>query len=99
MATKAYRRPPGHAPTHGSALDTFRELRAAAVMITEMDFAEPSEAAYYAASNYIVERCDLLVAVWDGRLAVGLGGTGHAVARANELGRDVMITWPQGVQR
>jgi len=83
----------------GSALDTYLRLRAAAEQITELAFDQPGEPAYHAAGNFIAEHCDLLVAVWDGQPARGLGGTADTVAHANELGRDVLISWPRGVQR
>ncbi|QWF80985.1 hypothetical protein [Amycolatopsis sp. CA-230715] len=83
----------------GADLTTYLGLRAAAHTVTELDFPSPSEKAFDAAGKYVVEHCDLLVAVWDGRPAHGLGGTGDAVARARKLHRDVLITWPEGVRR
>jgi hypothetical protein len=80
-------------------LAVYQTLRAAATEVTELDFAEPSETAFDAAGKYVVEHCDLLVAVWDGQPAHGLGGTGDAVAHARELRRDVLISWPEGVRR
>ncbi|ACU34159.1 hypothetical protein [Actinosynnema mirum] len=77
----------------------YRELLARADTVTELDFPEPGEQAYYAAGHHVAECCDLLVAVWDGQPARGLGGTADAVAHARELGRDVMIVWPEGVRR
>ncbi|MFE5564803.1 hypothetical protein ACFQ68_07410 [Amycolatopsis japonica] len=83
----------------GDALATYQRLLAAAETVTELDFAEPGEEAFDAAGKYVVEHCDLLVAVWDGQPAHGHGGTGDAVAHARRLGRDVVITWPEGVRR
>lgn len=83
----------------GEALDTYLRLRAAATTITELEFEQPGESAYHAAGNFIVEHCDLLVAVWDGQPAKGLGGTGDAVKHARELGRSMVISWPEGLQR
>jgi hypothetical protein len=37
------------------------------------------EEAYFAAGKNIVNRSELLIAVWDGKPAVGLGGTGDIV--------------------
>lgn len=45
-------------------------------------FNEPSDPAYMAAGKYIVENCELLIAVWNGQPAKGLGGTGDVVAYA-----------------
>jgi hypothetical protein len=80
-------------------LAVYRELRAAAAEVTELDFIEPSESAFDAAGKYVIEHCDLLVAVWDGQPAHGLGGTGDAVAHARALGHDVLISWPEGIRR
>ncbi len=83
----------------GHALDTYHRLLGAATETTRLPFEAPDEAAFHAAGTYIVEHCDLLVAVWDGRPARGLGGTGDAVAHARALGREVLVSWPQGVER
>ncbi len=64
-----------------------------------LDFAEPSEAAFMAAGEAVVGRCQVVIAVWDGLPAAGLGGTADAVARARELGRRVIVIWPTGVTR
>lgn len=83
----------------GEAQRVYRELLGRADTVTELDFPEPGEQAYYAAGHHVVKRSDLLVAVWDGQPARGLGGTADAVAHARELGRDVVIVWPEGVRR
>jgi hypothetical protein len=75
------------------------DLLGRASNITHLPYDEPSEEAYDAAGLWIVERCDLLIAVWDGEPARGLGGTADAVAHANRLGRTVHILWPEGVRR
>ena len=51
------------------------------------------------AAHAIVERCDLLIAVWDGQRAVGKGGTGDVVAYAKKLGVDIRVIWPTGSRR
>ena len=90
----------GYADTFNPGdLAIYQKLRAAATEVTELDFAEPSETSFDAAGKYVAEHCDLLVAVWDGQPAHGLGGTGDAVAHARALGRDVLISWPEGIRR
>jgi len=42
------------------------------------------EEAYFAAGKEIVNRAELLIAVWDGKPAVGLGGTGDIVNYAQK---------------
>lgn len=83
----------------GQTLDTYLRLLARATTITGLDFDQPNETAYNAAGTFIVEHCDLLIAVWDGQPARGLGGTGDVVRRARKINREVLIIWPRGVQR
>jgi hypothetical protein len=67
--------------------------------VTRLNFPEPSEPAYWAAGRRVVDGCDILVAIWDGRPARGLGGTGDVVAYAETRGKDVRVIWPEGVVR
>ncbi|MFI9011177.1 hypothetical protein ACIGNX_28470 [Actinosynnema sp. NPDC053489] len=83
----------------GAGLTGYRQLLAVANEVVELDFDRSDEPAYLAAGHFVVEHCELLVAVWDGQPARGPGGTADAVARARELGRDVLVTWPSGVRR
>jgi hypothetical protein len=53
-------------------------LRAAAESI-RLPFDQPGEPAYYAAGKEIVDRSDLMIALWNGLPARGLGGTGDIV--------------------
>jgi hypothetical protein len=57
------------------------------------------EEAYYAAGRWIVDHADRMVAVWDGRPARGLGGTGDVVAYARRTGVPVTVLWEPGVRR
>jgi len=45
------------------------------------------EEAYLAAGQLVIDRCELLLAVWDGQPAGGLGGTGDAVSYALQQGK------------
>jgi hypothetical protein len=56
-------------------------------------------AAYLCASQYLIDRCDLLLAVWDGSPATATGGTAEAVKYARERGRPLVLVWPHGAQR
>ena len=47
--------------------------------------------AYERAGRYVVDRCDALIAVWDGEKSGGRGGTAEIVAYAQERG--VPIAW------
>jgi hypothetical protein len=42
--------------------------------------------AYLAAGKYVLEHCDVLIAIWDGKAAHGIGGTGDIVRLAREKG-------------
>ncbi|MET8154081.1 hypothetical protein ACIBSW_09385 [Actinoplanes sp. NPDC049668] len=77
----------------------FEELRRAAATVVTMPYPEPSEHAFLAAGQALVERCDHLFAVWDGRPARGLGGTADIVAYARARGLPVTVLWVDGVLR
>jgi hypothetical protein len=82
-----------------AARKRFEELRQAADEVITLPYPEPSKEAFLAAGLVLVERCDHLFAVWDGREARGLGGTADVVAYARTRGREVTILWPQGLSR
>jgi hypothetical protein len=69
---------------------------AAASAIHNMPYATAGSAAYLAASKDLVDRCDQLIAVWDGSLD---SGTGQAVAYARQENRDVRVLWPENARR
>jgi hypothetical protein len=77
----------------------FELLRRAAARVTTLPYAEPSEQAFLAAGQALVDRCDHLFAVWDGHPARGVGGTADVVAYARERGRPVTVLWVAGVLR
>ncbi|MEV6416704.1 hypothetical protein [Kribbella sp. NPDC051718] len=79
--------------------DLFDELLSAAVEVTYLPFDEPGRDAYMAASEELVSRSDLLIAVWDGKPAGGYGGTADVVAYALSQGRRVLVLWPEGAER
>jgi hypothetical protein len=86
----------GYEATFGSvaARETFLRLRAAAAERVLLDHPAPTEEAFWAAGREIVERCELLLAVWDGAAARGLGGTADVVRYARERGRRVLHVHP-----
>ena len=77
----------------------FENLRRAAVRVVTLPYPEPSEQAFLAAGQALVDRCDHLFAVWDGRPARGVGGTADVVAYARSRGRAVTVLWVEGVLR
>jgi hypothetical protein len=70
-----------------------------ATKIEVLPFDEPSEEAYMAAGFRIVDTAELLLAVWDGQPARGLGGTADVVGYAHAKGTPVVVVWPPGVRR
>ncbi|WP_143673895.1 hypothetical protein [Streptomyces sp. or20] len=70
-----------------------------AVSRTELSFSAPSEDAYMAAGQEVVDQSDVLLAVWDGKPAGGKGGTADVVDYAQRQGMDVRIIWPLGATR
>lgn len=47
------------------------------------------DAAYERAGHYVIERCDMLIAIWDGKPAAGRGGTAQIVEYARGAGRTI----------
>jgi hypothetical protein len=70
-----------------------------AASIERLAFPHPSEEAYLAAGQRVVDLSDMLIAVWDGRQAQGKGGTADIVTYANSRGTRVTVVWPKGVER
>lgn len=76
--------PPGKARTH------YLELLGRSRVQHKLPFAHSGPAAYAALGRALVERADLLVAVWDGRPAPDDGGTGGVVAYARRRGLPII---------
>jgi hypothetical protein len=68
----------------------FRWLLADASEAIRLPFDAPSEAAYYEAGKVAVDESDVVIAVWDGKPAKGLGGTGDIVQYARVRGKKVI---------
>lgn len=69
----------------GPRRDSYERLRAVARHETRLPFVTRSDEAYKAAMRWLVDHCDILVAVWDGQPAAGVGGTGDAVRYARNI--------------
>jgi hypothetical protein len=65
---------------------SFRELLAQAEETLVLPRLASDEESYLAAGTRIVDSIDLLVAIWDGRPARGIGGTADIVAYAESRG-------------
>lgn len=70
-----------------------------ACSVDPLPYAVPTPEAHMAAGRRLVDRCDRLVAVWDGAPARGLGGTADVVTYARQRSVPVEIIWPAGAWR
>jgi hypothetical protein len=73
--------------TEASRREFFELLARAEEIVGPPSSASSREEAYEAAGAYVVERCEVLLAVWDGRPARGRGGTAQIVGLARARGR------------
>jgi hypothetical protein len=71
--------------------DALLALLERADQVVDLPPARTRDEAYLAAGQYIVARSDVLLSVWDGQPARGLGGTGDVVAAARRQG--VPLAW------
>lgn len=72
-----------------SETDAFQTLLAHCSNVTTLAFDGTPERSYLAAGKYVVDHSELLIAVWDGKPAAGVGGTGDIVAYAKRLGKPI----------
>lgn len=72
-----------------------RELLARTIDVRVSGTAHERDAAYLECGLQTVESADLLIAVWDGMPARGLGGTGDVVAFARSLGLPLVLVEPE----
>lgn len=72
-----------------NTLANFTRLLRQAAVIVRLPYSHPSEDAFWAGGRWIVEHSDIVLAIWDGKPAKGLGGTGDAVAYARKLNKAV----------
>ena len=80
-------------------VNEFDELIGRAVAVHTMPFASSGREAYVAASEDMLDRCDLLLAVWDGIPSRQPGDTAHVVATARRRRIPVRVLWPAGADR
>ncbi|WP_243708763.1 hypothetical protein [Actinomadura sp. GC306] len=92
------------APDRREALPASQRARhdralAAATEVRRLPFARSTPAAHRAANLAMLDAADELIAVWDGRPALGPGGTAEAVDEARRRGIAVSLVWPRGAAR
>lgn len=64
----------------------YRRLRKLATVVMELPFKRPTPAAFLAAGRAAIDRGEVVVAVWDGEPAHGMGGTAEVVQYARNKG-------------
>ena len=74
----------------------FRDLLALADDVETMPYPTSSRAAYFAASEAMLNRCDMLLAVWNGNPSRRMGDTADVVRKAREMRIPVIVIWPPG---
>jgi hypothetical protein len=74
--------------------DPFSELLEQASSVQTMPFETSDRHAYLAASEAMLSRCDLLLAVWDGGPSLRVGDTAHVVEKAQARAVPVEVLWP-----
>lgn len=70
-----------------SDMATYLRLKNAASRLEILESSFPDEIAFLEAGKRVVDRCELLIAVWDGLPSHGLGGTADVVNYAILTGR------------
>ena len=76
--------------------DEFAALLGRAASTVVLAAHETREEGYEEAGHAVVDRCDLLIALWDGKPAGGRGGTSEIVGYARETGRAYVHINPDG---
>lgn len=66
----------------GKDLDGYRALLGRATSVEELQARSGRQESYLAAGQRVVDSSDMVIAVWDGEEAAGLGGTGDIVRYA-----------------
>jgi hypothetical protein len=78
----------------GYERDHHLELRMRSRRLVELPFGERSAESYLALGHWLVDSCDVLVAVWNGEAPAKPGGTGDVVTMAQQAGRQIIHIHP-----
>jgi len=76
--------------TTAADLEVYRSLLQRAAAVEILGEHPDREESYWAAGRRVVDLADRVLAVWNGKPAVGLGGTGDVVAYALNSGKPVL---------
>ena len=67
-----------------SSLNQYHQLLSQSLPAVQMKHTQPSEEAFWSASCHIVNKSDVLLAVWNAKPAKGFGGTADVVEYARQ---------------
>jgi hypothetical protein len=73
----------------GPERDAYHRLLAQAEAVEVMKTFGSNREAYFKAGKQVVNRSELLIAVWNGKPAMGLGGTADVVKYAQSCGKQI----------
>jgi hypothetical protein len=77
----------------------FDDLLGRAARVIALDHGDTTDQAYMDGGLRVLDESNLLVAVWDGQPARGLGGTAQVVDAAEDRHLPVTVIWPAGAAR
>lgn len=80
-------------------LPDYDRLLGRAALVSVLPFARSGRPAYLAASERVIASAAVMVAVWDGKRAGGIGGTADVVAASQAHRVPVHVVWPPGAAR
>lgn len=70
-------------------LDNYKELLKKSEKVETLQAKSTEEESYFVAGKRVVELSDIMIAIWNGKKAAGLGGTGDAVKYAKSLEKKI----------
>ena len=71
----------------GAERDAYERLLSGAASTIHLPGEERSNGAYLAGGVWVVDHCDLLIAIWNSEKAAGVGGTGDVVDYSGDAGK------------
>ena len=71
-------------------LNSYKKLLAEASVVETLDYCIDDEHSYLAAGQRVVNLSNILIAVWNGQKALGIGGTADIVAYADNLSKPII---------
>ena len=78
-----------------AARQDYRNLLGQAATIEVLEKKDTDDEGYYAAGKRVTDLSELLLVVWDGKPAAGLGGTADIAAYAHERNKEIVHLNPE----